>query len=383
MSWAAVAALNNSIDEVSATEHATITFDLKSQEKGPLQCNKHQRFSQHELEASETAASALPVTSSSITELQGRTPLFKMITTIVPETSQNPNARKIFMDLPADILIEILKILLVSSRPLVNIPPTQGLVTAESHVPTGINPRILRTCQTMADLGLPILYGYNTFKFSGNIPRVETYHSSQTELLRWLASRIESGEGQNKSGKKRKKNNGIVQRSQLIKNIIITVDREVYDAPAAQKAGRHLREQTDSLIEYYFQTAQFQLATLRCLEFLGMNLRTLTMTFDQDSIAVRKSLKRETVYRSKSTHEKASTFLTGEELTLRSKDLLNLRFLRDRSFPRIWIDLLSFHRIYSARGLQVNKFVVRGVSEPQRPWYLPEDEPREEDVKSS
>ncbi|KAJ5040570.1 uncharacterized protein L3040_006222 [Drepanopeziza brunnea f. sp. 'multigermtubi'] len=186
-------------------------------------------------------------------------------------------------ELPLDLKHLLLRFMLVSEEPITN-PFLQDTDTSYGRIKYGwskyMRPNILATNKEFYEIGMKMLYGYNTFRFTRLVAQAppEYWRGGMESVGRFL-------EREHRlmldPGKK------TIRRSQLIKNFIISdsdlerdehAKRGIARKPRADPAG----DQTRYMLWYLWKLVRY-----------GCDLHNLTITADADSPATLATLEHE------------------------------------------------------------------------------------------
>lgn len=189
----------------------------------------------------------------------------------------------------------MLKFMLVAPEGIVN--PWMNRGELEKDYPRHTNahtwrkwlrPSILATCRTFYKLGTPMLHGYNTFRLLHPAPRIRdstyNYMHFVLDLLRFLGYihlKLDSGKGHFLDTRSQ------VSRKELIKHLQIQPSEIDDDALASKGVSRVINN-------WFLMGTEYTLFLLSALATCRLNLRTLTLTLDEEDKDMLDSIRKAT-----------------------------------------------------------------------------------------
>ena len=251
--------------------------------------------------------------------------------------------------LPIDILVHFLSFVLVAPGPIAN-PwlPSKHRRGPSADFQMFLRPNILATCKRMHEIGMPILYGENTFCVTCDHDRslkhkilkyslIGTFLSFPFRSLLPLVYRQAE----------------VVRRHALIKKMILQRDDRDSDELASKGLARPVP--TDRVLNFY---ESWQYCTLRTLEIRGLQLQRLTLTIDQEWLWMEANLGGECRLRQLSDPTSFDTFVTLAEA-------------KERNFNGDWTidyilgraNTLVAKAEFGEEGMAVHKVIVRGTAD--------------------
>lgn len=188
-----------------------------------------------------------------------------------------------FVDLPFELVIQILSAMLVFPVPIAN-PwlPSDRRRGPSAKFSKHLLPNILRTCRYLRAEGLKVLYGYNTFCFTRrnckswvSVRGFLGYPLSRVGLdLSEIASRRPSSSVD------------VIRRYDFVRKMIFQPDDRDSDDLASLGYARSVAEDPDISQKYL----KFQFAAFHILELNRLQLNTLILTFDQEWLEIYKNI---------------------------------------------------------------------------------------------
>jgi len=235
------------------------------------------------------------------------------------------------MNLPIDLILHILRIMLVAPEGCINpwlskeggyySPSIQSSFLAWKRP---LRPNILATCRVIYNLGTPILYGNNTFRLINRLALGEKGKKHFFEKIKCGFWNLD----ENKCRIRNKitnfftyphkvldpsgSNSKMLRRCELIKHLKIQRSKIDYDDLAVKGVSRVLKTKRwlDGQIYITSDKVHEEWGNFRLLRFLEsqkMDLRTLTLTFDEEDERMLELLKLETQCRKLQENQLAQT----------------------------------------------------------------------------
>jgi len=256
-------------------------------------------------------------------------------------------------DLPDEILMIILRKWLVTAGPITN-PWLQN--PSDSNGPqltygwaSELNMAILRSSKRLHELGTRVLYGENVFRFTAEVTTMPNSPNLGTYVHGFLTRRIHS-EFFSQSPT-------IVSTAEMVKNVLIQ-----YSDNDSDNFARHgyAKDNANEPAPDHLDL-EFQLSVLRRIQNLPLDLRRLTVTFDEEAKDILQYLEKKSAVPSTQWIQPDYNLdprffaLTGSEVSSR---IAGWKAFRDVKEPAIDSNNISH------AGMKVKVLTARGTDEP-------------------